>query len=382
MPFPIPALLDLVQRARGAFRSYLPGSDAWLWPNNVNPSAKVLGGMSFELFGFADDIQKQKFALTADGENLDLHAAELGVTPRKPAQPSGGNIIVTTTADISIAGGAQLARSDGVQIIAQQAAGLAGAGTLTIAVETASGGQNTITIANTPLTILSGVTGDGAATATIAVDSNGLMGGLDVEPDGEPFTTDLSTFRGRILFRKRNPPFGGAPADYVLWATSVIGVTRVFVERRWQGPGTVRVFPLMDDLFPLTNGIPGAADLARVTDFLETVQPSDAVVTVAAATAVNVNLTVSGLMPNTTTVQEAVIAEQRAAFRRLSRVAGIDTVFPSMPFLAWPTAYSQQWLWGALNDAVGEQSATLVAPNADVALSDGQLPVFGTVTFE
>jgi uncharacterized phage protein gp47/JayE len=381
MPFPIPTLESLVQRGRAAFRSYLPGSDAWLWPNNVNPSAKVLGGMSFEVFGFADYIQKQKFAITADGENLDLHGAELGLA-RKPAVPSGGNIIVTSPSDISIAAGAQFVRSDGVQIIAQQSAGLAGAGTLTLAVETASGGQNTITIANTPLTILSGVTGDGALTATVAVDSNGLAGGLDVEEDGEPYTTDLSFFRGRILFRKRNPPFGGSPADYVQWCTSVIGVTRVFVERRWSGPGTVRIFPLMDNLYPATNGIPGAADLARVTDFLQTVQPSDALVTVQAATAVNVNLTVSGLLPNTTTVQQAVLAEQRAAFRRLSRVCGSDEVFPSMPYLAWPAVYSQQWLWGALNDAVGEQSARLVSPNADVPLGTGQLPVLGTVTFE
>jgi len=70
-----------------------------------------------------------------------------------------------------------------------------------------------------------GVTGDAATTATFAVDSNGLMGGLD----GEPYTTDLANFRGRILFRKRNPPFGGSPADYVQWCTNVIGVTRVFV---------------------------------------------------------------------------------------------------------------------------------------------------------
>jgi len=145
MPFPIPSLLSLVQRSRGAFRSYLPGSDAWLWPNNLNPVAKVLGGMSFELFGFADYIQKQKFAITADGENLALHGAE-GLA-KKPAQPSTGNIIVTSRSDIVIAAGAQLVRSDGMQIIAQQSAGLAGAGTLTIAVETASGGQNTITIA-------------------------------------------------------------------------------------------------------------------------------------------------------------------------------------------------------------------------------------------
>jgi uncharacterized phage protein gp47/JayE len=122
MPFPIPALVDLVQRSRAAFRSYLPGSDAWLWPNNVNPSAKVIGGAMFEVFGFADYIQKQKFAITADGRTSICTAPRLGLT-RKPAVPSTGNIIVTTPSDISTAAGAQFVRSDGVQIIAQQSAG-------------------------------------------------------------------------------------------------------------------------------------------------------------------------------------------------------------------------------------------------------------------
>jgi uncharacterized phage protein gp47/JayE len=381
MPFPIPALSDLVQRARSSFRTYLPGSDAWLWPNNLNPSSKVIGGMVFEVFGFADYIQKQKFAITADGQSLDLHGAELGLT-RRPAQPSTGNIVMTATADINVAAGAQFARSDGVLIVAEQTAGLAGAGTLTMAVETASGGQNTVTLPNAPLTIVSGVTGDGAATATVAVDGSGLSGGLDIEPDGAPYTTDLATFRGRILFRKRNPPFGGCPADYVQWCTNVIGVTRVFVERNWNGPGTVRVFPLMDQLYASAGGVPQAADLERVIDYLATVQPSDALVTVQAPSPVTVNLTVQGLSPNTTTVQEAVLAEQRAAFLRNSRVAGGDSYFPSMPYLAYPTSYALQWLWGALNDAVGELRAELLAPTADVSLGSGQYPVFGGITFE
>jgi uncharacterized phage protein gp47/JayE len=380
MGFPIPSLLSLVQRARTAFRTYLPGSDAWLWPNNLNPSAKVMGGMVNEVFGFADYICKQKFAITADGENLDLHGAELGLT-RRPAVPATGNIVITTTDALTVAAAAQFARGDGVIIVAQQSASIAGSGTLSIVAEAATGGQATTTIADTPLTILSGVTGPGAGTATVAVDNNGLTGGLDVEPDGEPFTTDLSTFRGRILFRKRNPPFGGCPADYVQWCTNVIGVTRVFVERNWQGPGTVRVFPLMDDLYSSAGGVPGAADVQRVIDYLATVQPSDALVTVQAPAPLVVNLTISGLTPNTTATQEAVIAELRAAFRRRGRVAGNDVYFPAMPYLAYPTSFAQQWLWGALNDAIGEQQATLVAPAGAVAQTAGQIPVLGNVNF-
>jgi len=337
--------------------------------------------MIYEVFGFADYIDKQVFASTADSDSLDLHGAEYGLS-RRPAVPASGNIVVTTNAALTVAAGAQFQRLDGLLIAAQQTVSIAGSGTLSVAVEAATGGQNTTTLAGTELTIVSGVTGAGASTATVAVDSNGLTGGADIEPDGVPYTTDLSTFRGRILFRKRNPPFGGCPADYVQWCTNVIGVTRVFVEPLWNGPGTVRVFPLMDDLYAPAGGVPQAADIDRVADYLAAVQPSDALVTVQAPNPVTVNLTVRGLAPNTTTVQQAVIAEQAAAFRRLSRVAGAANYFSTMPYLAYPASYQLQWLWGALNDAVGEQSATLVAPTASVALSPGQYPVLGTVTFE
>jgi uncharacterized phage protein gp47/JayE len=381
MSFPIPSLSSLVQRARQAVRTYLPGSDAWLWPNNLNVVAKVIGGLIFEIFGFADYICKQVFALTADGDSLDLHGAEYGLA-RRAAQPAAGTIVITTQAAITVAAAAQFARSDGVLIVADQAAMLPGGGAFSIAAEAAQGGQNTSTIAGTELTIVSGVTGPGAATATVAVDDNGLTGGTNVEPDGEPFTTDLSTFRGRIIWRKRNPPFGGAPADYVQWCTNVTGVTRVFVERLWDGPGTVRVFPIMDDLYAATGGIPGPADLQRVIDYLQTVQPSDALVTVAAAVPVLVPVTIQKLSPNTTTAQEAVLAELRAMFRRRSRVAGNDVFLPALPFLAYPATFDLLWVSGAIANVAGLAGADLIAPNMDVPLGAGQFPVLGNVLFE
>ena len=50
-----------------------------------------------------------------------------------------------------------------------------------------------------------------------------------------------------------------------MWArNSVPGVTRVFVEPRFGGPGTVRVFPMFDGLYPATGGIAGPGPIAAV----------------------------------------------------------------------------------------------------------------------
>lgn len=367
MAFQIPSLPDLVTRARRAFRNYLPGSDAWLWPNNLNPTAKVIGGALHEAFGFLDYIARQKFALTADTEHLDLHGAEFGV-PRKPAAPARGAVLLTIVGGAQIAAGAIFRRSDAIEYRSLVTVAIEGDGTLSVDVVATSDGKLTTALAETPLEIVSGVSG-GDIVAEVA--SGGINGGADVEDD--------ESYRARILFRKRNPPHGGSAADYVLWASQVSGVSRVFVERLWNGCGTVRVFVLMDDLY--SHGIPPSPEISRVADFIETVRPAGALVTVAAPVSVPVNITIEGLSPDTLKVREEVLAELRAAFRRLSRVAGADVNLGAMPYLATATSFSRSWIWQAIANATGEERHIVTAPTADVELTAGQIATLGTVTF-
>ena len=368
MSFAIPTLTECVDRARRAFRTYLPGTDAWVWPNNIGPTAKVIAGAIYEVFGFADYVSRQKFAITADGENLDLHGEELGLT-RRPAEPATGQVTLTSTGALAVVLGATFSRIDGVVYRTLASGRLLVAGDLTLDVIAMTDGKTTSAIGGTPLVVVDGVSG----TATAAVAEDGIAGGTDVEDD--------EAFRARILFRKRNPPHGGAAADYVMWAESVSGVTpgRVFVERLWNGAGTVRVFPLMFDRY--VNGIPAAPDVARVADYIDLVRPAGAVVTVQAPSAVVVNIEIGGLSPDTTVVREAILAELRAAFRRLARVAGNDTGHPSLLFLAVPATFSRSWIWQAVANATGEERHTINSPAADVALIPGQFPTLGTVTF-
>lgn len=373
--FQIPSLADLTDRARKAFRAYLPGSDAWIWPNNINPAAKVIAGMVKEVFGFADYIARQKFAGTADTENLDLHGQEYGLS-RRPAAPAYGSLIVTATDAVSVDSGALFQRADDVQFRALAAASIPGPGTFPVQVVCVSDGKTGNTESGTALAIVSGVTG----TDPLAeVGANGIMGGADVEPDGDEWTTDLGTFRGRILFRKRYPPHGGAAADYVQWASDVSGVTRVFVERLWNGAGTVRVFVLMDDLY--ANGIAPPTEIERVDDYIETVRPAGAIVTLAAPMPKTIDVQIGGLNPDTSDVREAIVAELRATFARLSRVSGSDTPHGGMPFLATPASFPRQWIWQSVANAGGEISADVNMPAVDTALSPGEIAVLGSVTF-
>ena len=156
-------------------------------------------------------------------------------------------------------------------------------------------------------------------------------------------------------------------------------MTRVFVERLWNGPGTVRVFPLMDDLY--ANGIAPPGEIDRVAEFIESVRPAGAIVTVTAPSPLVVAVQIGGLTPDTTDVRNAVVAELTAAFRRHSRVSGNDTVHGGMPFLATPAVFSRSWIWQAVANACGEQSHSINAPAVDQVLSSGQIAVLGTVSF-
>jgi len=366
MSFQIPSLGELLERSRQSLRTYLPGTDAWVWPNNLNVIAKVFAGVVYEVFAFAEHISRQMFAATANGENLDRHGEEYGM-PRLPAEPARGTVVLTTTGAASVIPGALFERLDGARYRALAAASIGGSGTLSVDAVAVTDGKAGTAVASTPLAIVSGVTG----AAVAAAGADGIVGGADVEDD--------EAYRARILFRKRYPPHGGAASDYVMWGKSVSGVSRVFVDRLWDGPGSVRVFVLMDDLYP--NGIAPIGEVDRVADFIDMMRPAGAIVTVVAPTPKPVDVTITGLEPNTTAVREAVLAELRDAFVRLSRPAGTDTSHGGMPFLAVPGSFSRSWIWQAVANATGEDRHIVTVPAADIPLAPGEMAVLGTVTF-
>lgn len=370
--FDIPTLPDLVKRMRQAFRAELPGSDAWLWPNNVAASAKVFAGGLSELFGRLDYVGRQAFVLTAEERYLARHGEQYGMA-RRAADLAYGAVLVSGADALQVARGAVFRRSDGVEFAATAAATLAAPGTVTVKAAALASGSGANSQPGTPLVIVSGLSGPGAASATAAVDAAGFIGGRAVESTEE--------YRERILFRLRNPPHGGAAADYVQWALTVPGVTRVFVERLQAGPGTLRVFGLWDDVFAAAGGVPDAAHVLALRETLEVFKPAAAALTVAAPAPHLIDVTISGLDPATEAQREQVRRALAEAVRRYGRVAGADTPVASMPYLATPYSFSRSWLSQAIADSAGELRHVLAAPAADVAIAAGEIPVLGAVTF-
>ena len=120
---------------------------------------------------------------------------------------------------------------------------------------------------------------------TVRRSSEGCHRGSDIE--------DIESLRERVLFRKSEPPMGGAKHDYVAWALSVAGVTRAWCLPHADGLGTIGVLFVRDDD---DNFIPDAAEVQAVQDYIESVRPVTASsVYVAAPTPVAVDFTLKNI---------------------------------------------------------------------------------------
>lgn len=357
MPFEKPDLRELVERSRRAFRTELPGTDAWLWPNNVNVSAKVMGGMSHLILVWLDYIAKQRWVHTADGEFLDKTGVDYGM-PRLAASYARGYIDMTGVGGTTIPAGLSLVRADGYEYVITTGTILSGGGTGQVYITAKQPGVQYNAEAGTTISLTAAFTNVNAE-GVVAAAGIGL--GADEESD--------ESYRERLLWRLRMPPHGGAAHDYVAWGREIAGVTRVFVDPLADGPGTVTVYFLMDDLY--TNGIPQAADVDAVQAHIDSVRPVTAVATVAAPTPVEVDIDISGLSPDTSDVRDAIQLELEDLFRREAQVSLAST----------PFTFYRSKIWEAISTATGEDHHSLDAPATDVTYGEGELPVLGEVTY-
>ena len=356
MTFYIPDIKDVVQRARMAFRAETPGTDAWVWPNNIYVSAKVIGGAVWEAFGRLKWMDRQRFAMTATGYELERHGLDYGISRKSASYAQGNLVVVSNVYPKTIPAGTKFTRSDGATFTSTQARDIAKF-TLdaTIPVVADVSGRAGNTTYGAPMTC------NVAELTSVAVDDYGLGQGADVETDDQ--------LRVRILLRKRYPPRGGSQQDYVSWGLSLPGVTRVFVKGNAYGRGTVGIWFLMDDTY--VAGIPQPADVIAMQDHIDSQAPITAIPIVAAPTADCIDIVVQSLSPDTQAARESIAAELQALFRRMA-MPGL----PDAPFvLDW------NWIWQAVGNASGVRGFKIAAPSSDVTFNTGNMPCLRSVTF-
>lgn len=360
MGYQLPTLTELIQRCAGSINANLKGSDARMYPNNAAVTAKVMGGTIWENFSFLQYISQQQFAHTAtDAEWIQKHAAEFGLA-QLPASYAVGKVVLEGDIGVVVPAGIFLERADGIQYEVTNSGTVNGSGEVTLPVRCLTEGKTGNCLPDVKLTLT--VPRDQINPEGLVHD-DGVGAGADAE--------SMESLRQRILFRKRNPPHGGSRSDYVIWTREVPGVTRVYVDpvTAINGRDTIGLWPLMDDTYP--NGIPQAADITAIEDYLAQFVPAGAVVEVAAPTPVTVPVTIGNLATDTQAVRDAITLELRAMFRRECAVSTLTE-----PFKLWRSLITE-----AIANATGEHHHSISAPATDADYTEGQIPVLGAVTF-
>lgn len=252
-----------------------------------------------------EQLYKACFADTSWGEYLTMIAEQYGVLRRAATKATG---TITLTGKGIVPTGSLFTTAAGTKFQTLEYRNVNG--TADVPVEAVNSGEagdvkeNTITVI--PMSI-PGITAVTNAEAT--------SGGYDEEDD-----EDLLK---RYLEKVRLPATSGNKYEYYEWAKSVAGVGDARVIPIWNGPGTVKVI-----IVDANMQVAPASLIKAVADYIETVRPIGATVTVVSPTPVPVKITakVSGTLDKERYLRDvnAYIAKKGMDLRSLSYARCID----------------------------------------------------------
>lgn len=287
------AILSRMQERFSALAGY-SADDA----SDIGIRMRVLAGELYSLTAAVEWLKRQTFAQTAQGEELDLRAAERGLT-RKPAQIAAGSLTFRREKPLwynaVIEQGTVCATAGQVRFVTTEQAVLkTGQTEVTVPARAETGGRSgnaaagTVTVLVTPPPSLESVT-----------NLQSFTGGQDAETDAE--------LRKRLLRCYADLPNGTNAAFYREQAMQVDGVFSAGVVPRENGAGTVSVY----------LGAQGAAANAEtvrlVQERIDALREIDVKVHVAAARTVSCNVSVRILQKEGVAYETAEAAVKEAA---------------------------------------------------------------------
>jgi len=353
LPWQTPSLKDVRGLVRDNIRSYLPGADASV-PNSVlRVLGDAQGGLCHLNLQYLDWLALQLLPDTAETEWLDRHGdiwlvnADSSVGRKQATFAEGMVSFEGENGTVVPAGTVLTAATTGMdyETIAEITIGAVATEGEVRALDAGSGGN--LTEGDALGSLVPGV---------ISITAINVTGGVDQENDDD--------LRARILQRIRNPAMGGAVADYVTWALAVPGVTRAWAAAE-QGPGTITVRFLMDELRALDDGWPQPTDVQTVHDYINLKRPVAVKDTyVVAPIKEFVDVTIENLVPES--AEGAV--EQSLRDMLFQMAAPGQTIYAA-------------WISYAIMNAPEVQSFKLVTTQDWVMPSLGHMAVLGTLLF-
>ncbi len=238
MPYEVPTLRQLVESGLIDIESSI---DTILEKYGVEQALNVaVSGAVRDLYDYQTWIVRQIIPTSESEDQTIVDTARSEGVIRKLDTASTGPVTFIGTAPIPL--DTLMTHQNGLTYrVTESAEPAAGSVVVTIVCEE-TGPQGDLDSGET-LTLASSVPG-----VQPEGTSGDISGGADIE--------SISSLLERLLFRKRNPPMGGAIYDYVAWCREVAGVTRAWAIDAYQGGSTVGyafVFDDREDILPTTT---------------------------------------------------------------------------------------------------------------------------------
>lgn len=344
---------------------------------DTSPIPTALGPAAWALEGFylsLNQIQRQAFVQTAQGDSLDMLAVIAGLT-RYPASAA----VRLGVFNIAVPNGVRFSTINGENSInftvTEQATGPEGSFYAHLTAETAGAVGNEYTGPILPISVVTGLTS--------AQITDILIPGDDTETDED--------FRARIIEALNNRPFGGNIASYRQYVLGLDGVGAVQVYPTWNGGGTVKLSVLGADWLPaseeLVENVQNAVDPPPNQGLGLGMAPIGAQVTVVAPTELTVNVSATLTLQSgyqIGQVQQPIEDAIEAYLLTIRKEWDTNTSTTSVVYAA--DVYLAR-ITAAIVGVTGVVNATNVQLNGgtvDLTLTENgttqQVPVIGTVT--
>lgn len=355
MPFKRPTLQQLDERIHsditGSMRMTVTTSRraSVLRRSVIAVNSRVYAGTCHLLYGYLDNLARQRFVHSMDDEFLDAEGGMYAIE-RKASDVARGNAAINGNNGATVPLDRIYQHESGAQYKVTANAPIIG-GSAVITLEAVAAGVAGNLLAGEivrPVQPVAGVNDEAI------IDEPGLIGGINTEGDDD--------YRERILDRKREPPHGGNKHDYEVWAKEVSGVTRAWCLPLWLGMGTVGVMFVRDYDADI---IPTKEQCEEVAAHIEEVRPVTADVSVFPPVRKEINVTVQ-IFPDDDATRRAVEAE-----------VGDFIVRDGGPGETLRASRISE----AISAAVGEHHHYLLNPVNDIPVGVNEIPVLGKVVF-
>lgn len=247
MPYNIPTLRQLIASGQLDLESSL---DTLLPKFGIEKAlnTSVASGVR-DLYDHQMWIVRQIIPTTESEDQTIVETAQYEGVIRKLASYAVGPVTLQSSVPVPV--DTVLQHKDGRQYTVTSS-GSPSAGSVVVRIQAKVAGASGNILAGESLSLVTPVPG---------VQSTGTCGSISGGADIEPISQVLE----RLLFRKRNPPSGGAVHDYVAWMRELPGVTRAWCYDAWHGGSTVGIAWVYDDRADI---LPNATDKTSMQTYL------------------------------------------------------------------------------------------------------------------